>query len=95
MRRLKYDKDIYAAIVETGRLVPLLDTDFGLSDVEAPDCSKFIVGEFEFESKYIFDTTDLGRICRVHAPLKFTCYWEKCKNNILTVKFYDIPVRGE
>ena len=97
MGKLEYDKDIYAAIVETGRLVPLLDGALvkSLSDAEASESERFKVGELKFESKYVFNTRDLDRICRVHAPLDANCWWDECKKNILTVKFYKIPVRGD
>jgi len=97
MRRLKYDREIYGGIIETGRLVSLAHGDLvkKLSDNEALECERFMVDEFEFESGDRFDETALDRICRVHAPLEANCWWTKLGDDVLRIKFYNIPARGD
>ena len=48
--------------------------------------------ELVFASKYVFNTTDLGRIIKVHLPDGANAYSDECKNNVLRVRFYQIPI---
>ena len=92
MERLKYDAEVYDGIVRHGRLVPLAN--INLRSLSNDDCERFCIADFEFESECGFNVSDITKIICVHAPLEANYRLEKCEGNVLTMKFYNIPVQG-
>ena len=88
--KIKYDKDTYLSIVETGRLVELAgDSPRNLSERgEAFNSGNLMSPVLTFSSKHVFDTGDLDKILKVHTPIEATAYSDHCKDNVLTVRFF-------
>ncbi len=90
---MKYDSTIYHWIAETGRLTDMGKLEW-ISSKEPRSLEnikeKQIGPDLIFTSEKKFDTRDLSNILKIHAPLEANSYWENCKDNILTVKFYKI-----
>ena len=90
---MNYDPSIYSDITETGRLVELpIDDIEWISDKEEIQkiADKQVGKDLVFRSKYKFDTTDLGRILKIHTPLGANAYSDSTVDNVLTLKFYKL-----
>ena len=97
VKKLKYDREIYTGIIETGRFVSLPSEGLKrlkLNDVS--DCGRFKISEFEVEMSEIPGKEDIKNIIGVHAPVQANCYWCQVYNQRdLVFKFFNIPVRGD
>lgn len=96
MPNLKYDSDIYKEIIDNASRLVRFDPTFlrdllclDLSDLEKLS-DKQVGKELIFKNHYKFDTRDLTNILLVHTPLEADSYWSHCKENILTLKFYQL-----
>jgi hypothetical protein len=89
--KIIYDREIYSAIASTEKFSK---PEFGLENLTFSDSVKVFdkqVGEeLIFTSQYIFNTNDLDKILRLHVPSEANAWYDQCKNNILTVRFYKL-----
>jgi hypothetical protein len=95
---LKYDPNIYYWIAEMGRLVEIdlkalrsLDVDVLYDENYLESIKDKKVGpDIIFTNEYVFDTTHLGQILKIHTPIEANAYWDSCEKNVLTLKFYKL-----
>ena len=90
---IRYDPDTYDAIVDTARLSVAPDADlFTLEGLGLEGVLKYQIGfSLRFTGEYVFNTTHLGNILRVHLPMDANAYAQTCKNNVLAVMFFRFP----
>ena len=94
MRKLNFDTDTYLAIVETGRLIPLDWAKIRCLSGHTPeqisrhDLEEQVGEDLVFTSKSGLGIRHLNLIVETHFPRNADAYWDSCKKNVLTVRFY-------
>jgi hypothetical protein len=89
---IKYDPDTYYHIAGTARLTPHDARSLeNLTDEDAAKLADKQVGptfKFTRSENWCFDTDDLAKVVKVHAPEGINAWHDKCEDGVLTIKFY-------